>query len=326
MQTTNRHPKNKSRILTLAVFSALVIANVQPVCAQSTYKISTLAERFSYPVVGILAIAANGTCLGYSQGSYALCTRDAALPIQDPAGLVDSSYTGINASLATAGTASLEDGSDSVAFVREAGGNVRYLSFPAGAYPSTTAINDNGDVVGNYYDQDGNGQGFVADQKGIHRIDIPGGTFVTPAGINASGVIVGTYYDENFNLHNFIMDNKGVSEFTLPGATFVYADCINNKGAIGGVYGAGTNTYGFVYKGGKLSTIDYANPNAPDTITENFGGRQVVFVKIASSPTVSGINDRGDIVGYTTDVYMPTDPSIPFYIGFETSFWGTPLP
>jgi len=36
---------------------------------------------------------------------------------------------GINVSLMTAGTAYLEDGSDTIAFVREAGGNFRFLSF-----------------------------------------------------------------------------------------------------------------------------------------------------------------------------------------------------
>ncbi len=36
---------------------------------------------------------------------------------------------GINVSPITAGTAYLEDGSDTIAFVREAGGNFRFLSF-----------------------------------------------------------------------------------------------------------------------------------------------------------------------------------------------------
>jgi hypothetical protein len=116
------------------------------------------------------------------------------------------------------------------------------------------------------------------------------------------------------------------AEMTLPGADFVNATCINNKGAIGGIYASGTNAYGFVYKGGKISTIDYANPNTPDTITNTFGAKTVVFVKIASTPTVTSINDRGDIVGYTTDSYKADDPGIHFLLGIEQSFWGTPLP
>jgi len=321
--------EGKSPILILAVFGALLVANMQPVSAQDTYKISTLAERFSYPVDGLSAIADNGICLGYAQGSSVLCTRDSALPLDVPAGLIGAGYTGLNASLTTAGSGYLADFSDTVAFVREAGGNFRFLSFPAGSYPATTGINDNGDVVGYTYDQNFNAHGFLADQKGIHPIDIPGVSYVQPMGINASGVIVGFYLDQDYNSHSFIMNNKGVSEWTLPGATSPpSALCINNQGAIGGAYSVGTNTYGFVYKGGKVSTIDYANPNAADSFTNNAGGIVEVFVKLSSSPVVTGINDRGDIVGYTADVYKATDPSYPYsqYYVFETSFWGTALP
>ena len=155
---------------------------------------------------------------------------------------------------------------------------------------------------------------------------MPGGTYVSPSGINASGLIVGTYLDQDYNSHSFIMDNKGVSEFTIPGALFTYANCINNNGAIGGFYYDGTNGYAFVSKAGKVSTIDYANPNAPNTITNNFGGKQIVYVKYFSYPQITGINDRGDVVGYTFDLYKPTDPSIHFLYVFQTSFWGTPLP
>jgi hypothetical protein len=219
----------------------------------------------------------------------------------------------------------LEDYSDAAAFVRRPDGTFRFLAFPAGSVPQPAGINDNGDVVGYYYDQDGMQQGFIADQKGIHTVMVPGATSVSPAGINASGVIVGSYSDENYDYHSFVMDNKGVTLVTIPGATWVSANCINNNGAVGGSYSDGTKAYGFVSKGGKISTIDYANPNAPDTITRNIGGTAVVYVKFASSPTVTGINDQGDIVGYTFDLYW-TDPSSHHILGFQTSFWGTPLP
>src|SRR6266478_3227414 len=316
----------KTRTFTLAVFGALVVANAQPAVAQKTYQIYSLADKFSYPVDGLGAIAANGTLLAYAQGGNALITRDSAQPLEDPPGLFGSGYSGINASLTTAGSVYLEDGSDSVAFVRRADGTFRFLSFPSGAFPYTTGINDNGDVVGIYYDQDFIGHGFLADGKGIHSIDILGATDIQPLGINASGVVVGNYSDENYDSHSFIMDSKGITEWTIPGARFVYANCINNNGAIGGLYSDGTNGHAFVSKGGKLSNIDYQNPDAPNSITNNVGGREVVFVKFSSYPQVTSINDRGDIVGYTFDFYKATDPSIHFFYGFQKSFWGTPLP
>ena|ERR1044071_1090514 len=328
MQTTKKQLEGKSHILALAVFVALCVANVQSVFAQKTYHIYTLAETFDESVVGLGAIADNSTFLGYAQGSAALITRNSIQPLDAPPGPFDpssASYNCLNASLTTAGSIYLEDYSDSVVFVRGAAGDFQILSFPSGAMPQTTGINDNGDVVGYYYDQDFIGQGFIADQKGVHRIDVPGGTYVTPLGINASGVIVGNYSDENYDQHNFVMDGKEITEFTIPGAAFTSANCINNNGAIAGSYSDGTNQYGFVYKGGKLSTIDYANPNAPDTITRNIGGQAVVYVKFYSAPTVTSINDRGDIVGYTFDLYR-TDPSSHFILGFQKSFWGTPLP
>ena len=319
----------KPRNLTLAVFVGLVVANVQSVFAQKSYQIYTLAETFGDSLGALFGIADNGAYLAYAQGGAALITRNSIQPLDPPSGPFDpssASYTAINASLAAAGSIYLEDGSDSVAFVRDAGGKFQFLSFPSGAMPQTTGINDNGDVVGSYYDQDFIGQGFIADQKGVHRIDIPGGTYVTPLGINASGVIVGNYLDENYDQRNFVMDGKGVTDFTIPGAAYTTANCINNKGAIGGFYSDGTNGYGFVYKGGKLSTIDYANPDAPDTITNNFGGKTLVYVKFSSSPTVTSLNDQGDIVGYWFDLYRPTDTSIHRILGFQNSFWGTPLP
>ena len=58
---------------------------------------------------------------------------------------------GINVSLMTAGTAYLEDGSDTIAFVRETRGNFRFLSFSFRRISSDGRINHNGDVVGYYY-------------------------------------------------------------------------------------------------------------------------------------------------------------------------------
>jgi uncharacterized membrane protein len=334
MLTTRKQLESKTRTLTLAVFIALGVANVQSVFAQKTYHIYTLAETFDDSVIGLQAIAANGTFLGYAQDSFALITRNSIQPIGDPPGLFGAGYTGINASLTMAGTAYLEDFSDSVAFVRDAGGKFRFLSFPSGAMPVTTGINDNGDVVGFYYGEDLEGPvafrpfGFIADQKGVRTIDVPGAADVQLTGINASGTVVGNYmvFDGNFEQHSFIMDNKGITEFTIPGAKFVTVNCINNNGAIGGWYNDGTKAHAFVSKGGKISIIDYARSDLPASITRNVRGNEVVFVRYDSYPQVTSINDRGDIVGYTTDYYMPTDPNLPFGLLFQQSFLGSPLP
>ena len=334
MQTTKKQLEGKSHMLTLAVFVALVVANVQSVFAQKTYHIYTLAETFDDSVIGLQAIAANGTFLGYAQDSFALITRNSIRPLGDPPGLVGSGYTGINASLTTAGTAYLEDFSDSVAFVRDAGGKFRFLSFPSGAMPVTTGINDNGDVVGAYYGEDLEGPiafrafGFIADHKGVRTIDVPGASDVQLTGINASGTVVGNYmvFDGNFEQHSFIMDNKGITEFTIPGAKFVSVNCINNNGAIGGWYNDGTKAHAFVCKGGKISTIDYARSDLPNSITRNVQGKDVVFVRSDSYPQVTSINDRGDIVGYTSDLYLSTDPTVFFGLFYQKSFWGSPLP
>src|SRR5262245_24835458 len=104
MKTTKSQLQGKSRILKLAAFAALVVANVQPVSAQKSYQIYSLAESFSTNVVGLGGIAANGTLLGYGsfeQGLSALITRGGSiLPLAGPAGVVESFYTGINASRA----------------------------------------------------------------------------------------------------------------------------------------------------------------------------------------------------------------------------------
>ena len=324
-----------ARNFALAVLGAMVVANAQPAFAQKSYRIYSIAETFGDSVAGLQAIAANGTFLGYAQDSFALIRGNSIQPLDAPPGPFapgSAGYTGINASLATAGFAYLEDGSDTVAFVRDAGGKFRFLSFPSGASPQTTGINDNGDVVGFYYGEDLDGPiefrpfGFIADQKGVRTIDVPGAADVEPMGINASGTVVGNYFvfNGNFEGHSFIMDKKGITEFTIPGAKFFSANCINNNGAIGGWYNDGTKAYAFVSKGGKISTIDYARSDLPASITRNVRGQDVVFVRSDSYPQVTSINDRGDIVGYTSDLYTPTDPTLHFGLFFQKSFWGTP--
>jgi len=110
-------------------------------------------------------------------------------------------------------------------FLRSPNGHFTYLNDPnAGTVPNeyqgTTpwAINDTGEVVGQYVDAAGNAYGFVYKGGTYTTIDVRGSTDVSVNGVNNFGILVGGYGDSSGVYHSFIDIYGYIIVFDAPGS------------------------------------------------------------------------------------------------------------
>jgi probable HAF family extracellular repeat protein len=159
-------------------------------------------------------------------------------------------------------------------------------------------INDNGEVVGYYYDSSGDAQGFLDIGGSYATLDYPPGTAnqTFPEGINATGQIVG-WYNDGTSDHGFLYSGGSFFALNDPSATVnTFARGINATGQVVGYYqsgvtGGGLVDHGFLYSGGTYTTLDDPLGDYPVAST---GGN-------AYGTAAMGINDSGEVVGYYYD-------------------------
>lgn len=159
-----------------------------------------------------------------------------------------------------------------------------------------TAINDWGNVVGNYCEATPacqaatNGSGpYLLSQGQYTSLPFPPAIFSAfPSGINLADQIVGPYFDANFGFHGFVLRDGRFTSIDAPeaGSGFflgTVAAGINTQGEVVGQYfDASGYPHDFVWRDGKF--LPFSLPIASST---------------DDAPT--GINDRGDVVGYFYD-------------------------
>lgn len=164
------------------------------------------------------------------------------------------------------------------------------------SYPTSThfeGINNNGVIVGYYYDFKTGEKGFYYDKDGYHPLNIAGATLSTAYGINDQGLIVGQYQVSTGYTYGFIYDINHDTYQTLSysaaGKTYsVVLYDINNTGLMVGETMDFTGAYdGFVYDGKDFTFL--------------YDDKQSLHPHIY--PLVpEGINDNGDIVGWYSNV------------------------
>ncbi|MFY9938435.1 MAG: hypothetical protein WAK33_16270 [Silvibacterium sp.] len=154
-----------------------------------------------------------------------------------------------------------------------------------------TAINAQGDILGQYYDDSGVGHDYVLRNGKFDDfvVPIPGSTSNTPNGISVQGDVVGNYLDSSGTMHGFLL-RKGIAyTIDFPGATSTSAQGINSEGDVVGYYNlplgnnSTFNTLGFLLRNDTFTTI--LPPNGSST-----------FLGVLVEAT--GINDSGKIVGW----------------------------
>lgn len=244
--------------------------------------------------------------LSYIPAGYALEFTYATVDV--PGALV-TSLTGINNAGQIVGVTQ----APAQAFVGS-GGTFTPLSFSDGTSTSALDINNNGHVVGSYFDGTNPTQGFRYDGTTYTPINSTGGGFLQASGINDTGHVVGTFaatVGTQSSMQGFLLHPDGTfSILSVPGATFTDAMGINNAGQIVGRFrDAGFAERGFLYSGGLYTPI--AVPGALWT-------------------NAMGINSVGDIVGsfhdgtaehgfhYSNNVFSIIDPES----SVLTNAWG----
>jgi probable HAF family extracellular repeat protein len=210
-------------------------------------------------------------------------------------------------------------------------GNVFTSIAPRAGVNGTQAngINDQGQVVGVFFDLFFVAHGFMYQNGVITTIDDPKSARDTQAnGINNQGQIVGSFSDGNGIDHGFLLSKGVFTTFTHPqGAFGTRIRSINNNGDMVGEYtDSHSSSHGFMLSKGVFTTIDFPNAgftqlmgiNDHGDITGNAFGdiveggfvlsKGVFTVLQDDEPVAGGINNAGQVVGSTSGVEFIATP------------------
>jgi len=185
-----------------------------------------------------------------------------------------------------AGAQGINDSGEVVGFYTNSNSDLQGFTYDHGVFSiinvpaAHLAINNHGEVTGNYFDSDGIGEhGFIYERGVVTPLDVPGATQTVPVAINNSGEIAGKYVSGG-SQHGFVYDDGAFTTIDVPSALSTRAVAINDRGDIVGGYqisaGLSTQDLSFLYHDGTFTTIE-----VPGSL----------------STTASDINDRGEIVG-----------------------------
>jgi uncharacterized membrane protein len=173
-------------------------------------------------------------------------------------------------------------------FFRDEQGEFTPLDVPGSRLTQPISINDRGLIVGNYKPAGSDPcpgtdplLGFLRDQSGqFEPIAVEGALQTQALAINDRDQVAGEYVDSNFVAHGFVWENGQVTSIIdgPEGAIAATALDINDRGQVVGVYRDDEGIHGFQLSNGVYTTID---------------ARDVMFT------FPEGINDRGQIAGYT---------------------------
>ncbi len=154
-----------------------------------------------------------------------------------------------------------------------------------------TAVNDGGEIAGQYQDANLVFHGYLRKADGhITRFDAPDAGTAAGQGtqaitINNAGTQAGVYVDASGETHGFVRVHGSITSFDPPGSigTFVFYNSINNAGTVAGLYvDANLVRHGYVRAAdGSISSID-----CPGAGT---GAGEGTFIE--------GINGSGEMTG-----------------------------
>jgi probable HAF family extracellular repeat protein/VCBS repeat-containing protein len=141
------------------------------------------------------------------------------------------------------------------------------IDFPGSTQTTPEAINNSGQIVGDYKDSDGNWHAFLFSDGQYTTIDVPGATSTSAAAINASGQIAGYYLDSGGVYHGFMESGGIYTTIDGPSAdgTFVYN--INDSGEVVGTYSDSAGFHAFFAVLAPELVVDSAHTQAGKTVS-----------------------------------------------------------
>lgn len=152
------------------------------------------------------------------------------------------------------------------------------VDVPGAAHSLPFGLNDVGDIVGSFYEVSlfGGSKPYLYSDGQYYDIGVAGAASVQPFSLNKLGIIAGTF--TNRGQFGFLQDD--VNTTVLSDAT--RAEGVNIHGAaVGYLSTQDYNQFAYKYKNGVYKPVI-----GPDEISGMLGS------------AATGINDRGDIVGY----------------------------
>lgn len=188
-------------------------------------------------------------------------------------------------------------------FLKRAGGRFVTIDFPGATDTNASGINDDGVIVGTYFDHAGFQHGFMLRAGQFTTLDVPGAAQLTDVAfeygfglgtaafrINNEGTVVGQYADAQGYSHGFEYHDGSYRTVDVPAASHglglgTQPLGIGNNGVITGGYftDAPTPAHCFIVDGEQITTLDF--PGAA-----GFFGTQC-----------NGSNTHGVIVGPWSD-------------------------
>jgi uncharacterized membrane protein len=148
------------------------------------------------------------------------------------------------------------------------------VPFPGTRSTGASRINNVGQIVGTYFDDNttggfpnGHPHGFLYDNGVFSSFDFPGSTTTSFFDINDHGTIVGIYGDDNFVGHSFILDHGTFTTFVVPfpNVTGTALRGINNRGQLVGNHAERVSSpSNQVFRRGFIATPQEQSPTQSD--------------------------------------------------------------
>jgi probable HAF family extracellular repeat protein len=164
-------------------------------------------------------------------------------------------------------------------------GGFTSLDVPGAIATFARAINDGGQIVGDFSDSSNNTHGFLYSRGAFQVLDVPGSVSTVALGISFNGEIVGDWTENNGKIHSVEWSGGTYNSF-IPSFAF--------ESGIFGISGSGQKIVGGYDTGDVLLTYAYQGSKgslAPFTLPLAVAGSD-------SQTFANGVNDQGDMVGY----------------------------
>jgi hypothetical protein len=207
---------------------------------------------------------------------------------------------------------------------------VELFNVPGSTATRPTALNEAGDIVGDYVDQHHRTRGFLRSRDGaFSTIHVPGAIATSPSGLNNRRDVVGSFTELTPDLderrRGFAIVRGMLRVIDNPfGRTNTHVAGLDEKGVMVGTLSgrADDPTTGFVVRGGAWTLVDYPGAEwtslldlAPDGTILGYasfvGGESFGFVYRGGTfedlpPEIQplGINATGVVVGYSYDAAL----------------------
>jgi probable HAF family extracellular repeat protein len=292
------------------------------------------AVRLSYQVATTAPDPSGDTSFGFVLDRDRFARID--LPGAEVSGATGiSALTGISNRGRIVGKAVDTDGEGFYGLVGDSDGRFRRIDYPGALATYANKIDDRGRIVGEanttaptvVYTP--GTFGYLLEKGSFTRIAFPGAVSTRPLGINNRGQVVGEYLDQAGVLHGFRWEKGRFTTFDGPLGTGAGISDINDRGDMVGAYGLdpadpSAGIRGFLLRNGKYTTFSALDSVGTFPFDLNNRGQiagttisdpdlaevrgfladgadgPVTRIEFPGAPgtAVTGLNDRGRIVGF----------------------------